>query len=89
MSTLTFKQRIEHECVVESAITPTLYKAAVSFVEDSGRWEPNYELGYTVSRFWETKRPHSFRELACFRQESGELWQAKSENPQVKGHARK
>lgn len=83
MSTLTFEQRIEHECVVESAIAPTLYKAAISFVEDSGQWEPNYELGYTVSRFWETQRPHSFRELACFRQESGELWQAKPENPQV------
>ncbi|MEA5449670.1 DUF3854 domain-containing protein [Leptolyngbya sp. CCNP1308] len=83
MSTLTFKQRIEYECVVESAIAPTIYKAAVSFVEDCGRWEPNDELGYTVSRFWETKRPHSFRELACFRQESGELWQAKPENPQV------
>lgn len=83
MSTLTFKQRIEHECVVESAITPTLYKAAVSFVEDSGRWEPNYELGHNVKRFWETQQPHSFRELACFRQESGELWQAKPENSQV------
>ncbi|WOD37347.1 DUF3854 domain-containing protein [Nodosilinea sp. E11] len=83
MSNLTFKQRIEHECIVESAIAPTLYKAAVSFIEDSGRWEPNEELGYTVSRFWETQRPHSFRELACFRQELGELWQAKPENPQV------
>lgn len=76
-----FKARIERECLTESAIDAELYRSAVSFVEDTGFWEPNRELGHKVSTQWQTRQPHSFGELACFYQEDGSLWQAKAENP--------
>ncbi|MBD2152975.1 DUF3854 domain-containing protein, partial [Leptolyngbya sp. FACHB-16] len=50
-------------------------------VEDTGYWEPNLALGQHVSKFWQTKPPHSYGAIAGFYQETGDLWQAKAENP--------
>lgn len=78
-----FQQKIEQECIIGSAIHPKLYQAAVTFVEDTGFWEPNALLNHSINRFWLTKQPHNFGALACFQQETGDLWQAKAANPRL------
>lgn len=79
----TFQQKIEQECIIGSAIHPKLYQAAVTFIEDTGFWEPNTLLNHSINRFWLTKQPHNFGKLACFQQETGDLWQAKAANPRL------
>ncbi|PZV07611.1 MAG: hypothetical protein DCF22_21720, partial [Leptolyngbya sp.] len=81
MSLPPFSQRFEHECVYGSAIAPELFKSAIAFILDEGRYEPNYFLGQTVSHQWQTQKPHSYGALGVFIQELGEPWQAKPELP--------
>lgn len=77
----SFVDRFYRECVERSGIDPDLYAEATGIVEDTGYWEPNLALGQHVSKFWQTKPPHSYGAIAGFYQETGELWQAKAENP--------
>lgn len=87
-----FQQRFTDECIQGSAIDASLYATAISFIEDSGRWEVYQALGLEVSRFWQFRKPHDFGAAACFRNESGTLWQVKPENPTIdpkKGKAAK
>lgn len=72
-----------NECLGGSAISPDLFEAAIGWIEDTGLWEPNRALGHRVSVQWQTRPPHNFGALACFTQESGELWQAKPERPML------
>jgi len=81
----TFQQRFYHECIDGSAIAPSLYNAAVEIVEDTGFWEPNRALNQRVSIQWQTHKPHAYGAIAFFKQESGECWQGKPENPRVDG----
>ena len=83
MNSPNFKAKIEAEFVQGSAIAPELFAAAVDFVEDTGRWEPHAAIGWEISRFWETRRPHSFGEIAMFTQEDGDYWQGKPQNPRT------
>lgn len=78
-----FQQQIQQECLVESAIDPSLYRLAVDFVLDEGRWEPQQALNHEIKRFWHTRPPHHYQTLACFRQATGALWQAKPQNPRL------
>lgn len=77
----SFKARIADEFINGSAIAPDLFEAAIEFIEDLGRWEPNYALNHLVSRQWQTRRPHNFGTLAALRNEDGTLWQGKPEHP--------
>lgn len=79
--TQSFHQRFQNECIEGSAIAPSLYNAAVEIVEDTGFWEPNRALNQRVSTQWQTRPPHSYGAIAFFKQESGEYWQGKPENP--------
>jgi hypothetical protein len=83
MSALSFAEKFRAECIDGSAISPELYNTAVEFVEDTGRWEPNRTLNHHVSTFWQTRAPHSYNSIALFKQEGGEVWQAKAENPRT------
>jgi hypothetical protein len=78
-----FPEVFRDECVKGSGIDPALYESAVTFVEDSGRWETHEALNWKVSRNWQNK-PHSFGMLAGFYGEDGVLWQAKPLNPRTK-----
>jgi hypothetical protein len=77
----SFRDRIREECVVGSAIAPSLFSASLRFIDDMGFYEPNEALGHRVSRFWITKQPHTFRSIAAFVNEDGSLWQAKPDIP--------
>jgi hypothetical protein len=76
-----FCDRIRDEFVNGSAIAPCLFESAVSFIDDTGFYEPNEALGHHVSRFWQSRKPHNFGSLAAFINEDGTLWQAKPERP--------
>lgn len=78
-----FDQKIEREFCEGSAIAPHLYRSAVEIIEDTGFWEPNLELGQSVPRFWETRKPHNFRAIAMLRHETGKYWQGKPQNPRT------
>jgi hypothetical protein len=71
------------EFVEGSGIAPDLFEAAIDFIEDTGYWEPNELLGQSVSRQWQTRKPHSYGALAVFRNEDSSLWQAKPKNPRI------
>lgn len=79
----TFEQRIEHEFIHGSAISPELYSSAIAFIEETGRWEPNHALNQKVATQWQTRQSHSYGSLAAFTQESGDLWQAKPRQPRT------
>ncbi|MGG6298127.1 DUF3854 domain-containing protein [Leptolyngbya sp. AN02str] len=72
-----FGQKFRKECLEGSAIAPSLYDVAVEVVEDTGFWEPNLALKHWVSRFWQSRMPHSYGAIAMFRHEDGEYWQGK------------
>ena len=76
-----FWDRIRDEFVRGSGIAPYLFEAAVSFIDDTGFYEPNEALGHHVSRFWQSRKPHNFGSLAALIHEDGTLWQAKPERP--------
>ena len=60
-----FTQRIEQECLQGSAIALDLFNSEIEIIEDTGRWEPNYLLGQTVSTQWQTPaNPGSFSECS-------------------------
>ena len=40
----------------DRAIGPSLMEYTTRLVEDTGRWEPNEELGYEVKTQWQTKQ---------------------------------
>jgi len=80
-----FQSKIKRECIQGSAIAPEMFDATIYFVEDTGYWEPNRELNQHVSIFYQSRKPHNFGALACFRNEDGTLWQAKPQNPRPKG----
>jgi len=82
---LGFAERMEIEFCQGSAIAPSLYRANVEIIEDHGLWEPNRALGQKVSRFYETRRPHSYGFIAMLKQEDGTYWQGKPENPRLNG----
>ncbi|MBD1841825.1 DUF3854 domain-containing protein [Cyanobacteria bacterium FACHB-63] len=75
-----FSQAIRKEFIGGSGIAPDLF-ASVKFIEDTGRWEPNFALGQQVSIFWKTRKPHFYGAIAAIIQEDGQLWQAKPMNP--------
>jgi hypothetical protein len=77
ISPIDFRQSIQDRC----PIAPELFGAAIDFVEDSELWETYETLNWRVSRDWQTRKPHRLGILACFKQESGEVWQAKPEFP--------
>lgn len=83
ISPLTFEQRIEDEFIHGSAISPELFEAAITFVEDTGRWETHQALGLEVRTQWQTRKPHDFGILTGFQNESGDFWQFKPEKPLV------
>ncbi len=85
---LSFDDAFKAECIKGSAIAPSLYTAAVQFIEDTGFYQPNEALNHTVSRFWQYQKPHTFGIFAGFYQESGELWQGKAEHPRTDKNGR-
>ena len=82
---------IKREFIDSSAIYPDLFEVAISIVEDTGYWEPNELLGQSVSRQWQTRKPHSYGALAVLSNEDDSLWQAKPKNPRIgkKGKAQR
>ncbi|MDX2230215.1 MAG: DUF3854 domain-containing protein [Leptolyngbyaceae cyanobacterium bins.349] len=76
-----FRSQIEIEFCQGSAIAPDLFKSAISFVEDTGRWETHQALGFEVHPQWQTRKPHDFGILAGFWNESNDFWQFKPEKP--------
>ncbi len=80
---LAFSEQFKRECVEGSGISPALFNCTVEFVPDRGHWEPNLALGHNVPRFWQTQRPHNFKEIAFFKNEDGSYWQGKAENPRI------
>jgi hypothetical protein len=82
---------IEREFIDGSAISPNLFEAAIDIVEDTGYWEPNELLGQSVSRQWQSRKPHSYGALAVFLNEDSSPWQAKPQNPRIdqKGKAQR
>ena len=80
---LDFTSRIRQEFIDGSAIHPDLFAATVQIVEDTGRWEPYDALGWKVSRFWMSRRPHDFGAIAMLVQEDGSYWQGKPQNPRT------
>ncbi|MEM7771018.1 MAG: DUF3854 domain-containing protein, partial [Cyanobacteria bacterium P01_A01_bin.37] len=85
---LSFDDAFKRECIEGSAIAPSLYHAAIGFIEDTGFYQPNEALNHSISRFWQYKKPHTFGILAGFYQESGELWQGKAEHPRTDKNGR-
>lgn len=83
-----FHEDFRIECIDGSAIAPSLYDAAVEIVEDTGFWEPNRALNQWVATQWQTRKPHSYGAIAFFKQESGEYWQGKPENPRTDQHGK-
>ena len=79
----SFRERFRDECIQGSAIDASLYAAAISFIEDTGRWETHEALNWQVHTQWQTRKPHDFGVLACLRNEPGFLWQAKPEKPRL------
>jgi hypothetical protein len=79
----SFSDKFRAECVDGSAIAPDIYDQAIEFIEDTGFWEPNHALNHKVSINWQTRKPHSFGEIACFINYDGFIWQAKPENPRI------
>ncbi len=82
-SSSSFQHAFQKECIDGSAIAPSLYNAAVEIVEDNGLWEPNRDLNQRVATQWQTRKPHKYGAIAFFKQESGEYWQGKPENPRT------
>jgi hypothetical protein len=82
---------IEREFIDGSAISPNLFETAIDIVQDTGYWEPNELLGQSVSRQWQTYKPHSYGALAVFLNEDRSPWQAKPQNPRIdkKGKAQR
>lgn len=76
-----FRSRIETEFCQGSAIAASLFESAIAFVEDTGRWETHQVLGFEIRTQWQTRKPHDFGVLAGFKNESGDFWQFKPENP--------
>ena len=82
---------IRREFIDGSAIAPDLFEAAIDLIEDTGYWEPNELLGQSVSRQWQTRKPHNYEALALLSNEDSSLWQAKPQNPRIdkKGKAQR
>ena len=75
-----FTDTIRHEFITGSGITPSLFKAALTFTEDTGRWEVHQLLDWKIKPNWQTRKPHDFGVFAGLHQETGELWQGKPEH---------
>jgi hypothetical protein len=76
-----FKDKFRTECIDGSAIAPELFEAAITFIEDTGRWEPNHALNEKVSTQYQTRKPHDYGTLAAFVNEDCSLWTGKAEKP--------
>jgi hypothetical protein len=76
-----YHSRFQAECLTASSISLNVYSTGIDFLEDTRDWEVQEALGFDISRFWQSKRPHNFGAMACFRNEDGSLWQGKPEHP--------
>lgn len=76
-----YRERFREECLEGSSISLSVYSTGIDFLEDTGGWEVHEALGFDISRFWQSKRPHDFGAMACFINEDGSLWQGKPEHP--------
>jgi Domain of unknown function (DUF3854) len=80
---LTFSEKFKVECIEGSAISESVYHAAIDFIEDTGRWECHEALNLEVRREWKTRKPHNFDTLAVFRNEDETIWHSKAKNPVI------
>jgi Domain of unknown function (DUF3854) len=78
---LSFQEKFKTECIEGSAISESVFSAAIDFIEDTGRWECHEALNLEVKREWQTRKPHNFDTLAVFRNEDGTIWHSKAQNP--------
>jgi hypothetical protein len=78
---LTFSEQFKVECIEGSAISESVFNAAIDFIEDTGLWECHEALNLEVRREWKTRKPHNFDTLAVFRNEDGTIWHSKAKNP--------
>ena len=65
----------------DRVISRSLMAGTTRLIEDTGRWEPNEELGMEVSPNYQTRKPHGFGGLICFENEDGSTFQYKPVHP--------